>query len=158
MSLDVGLETDERRLTIMLRPCGDVPEPGAMGSGRKAEYASTEDAVDQTGADHSDTLLSMGKLAGTYRSQGRWDTAEKLEVQVMEMRQTRLGRDHPAMLVSSEQMGLQTTQLHNHATTKPHNHTTTRSHDHIITQTNNQSSNPGRLSYSHSEERNQRAG
>jgi hypothetical protein len=36
------------------------------------------------GAEHPDTLLSMGNLASTYRKQGQWTEAEKLQVQVME--------------------------------------------------------------------------
>ncbi len=41
--------------------------------------------------DHPDTLISMVSLAAMYRKQGRWEEAEKLEVQVME-RATRPGR------------------------------------------------------------------
>ncbi|ETN44035.1 uncharacterized protein HMPREF1541_10900 [Cyphellophora europaea CBS 101466] len=33
----------------------------------------------------------MNNLAATYSKQGRWDLAEKLEVQVMEIRKTKLG-------------------------------------------------------------------
>jgi hypothetical protein len=32
------------------------------------------------GADHPDTLTSMANLASTYRKQGRWEEAEKLDV------------------------------------------------------------------------------
>jgi hypothetical protein len=42
----------------------------------------------------------MANLASTYRNQGRWDDAEKLEVQVMETSKTKLGVDHPATLTS----------------------------------------------------------
>ena len=31
----------------------------------------------------------------TMENQGRWDEAEKLEVEVMETRKTKLGADHP---------------------------------------------------------------
>ena len=37
------------------------------------------------GADHPETLTSMGNLAVTYRNQGRWNEAEQLEIQVMDM-------------------------------------------------------------------------
>jgi Tetratricopeptide repeat len=37
------------------------------------------------GAEHLDTLTSMGNLASTYSNQGRWKEAEGLEVQVMEI-------------------------------------------------------------------------
>ena len=38
------------------------------------------------GAEHPDTLRSMANLACIYRDQGRWNEAEKLEIQVMDMR------------------------------------------------------------------------
>jgi hypothetical protein len=42
----------------------------------------------------------MANLASTYRDQGRWDEAEKLEVQVIETSKTKLGVDHPSTLTS----------------------------------------------------------
>jgi hypothetical protein len=51
-------------------------------------------------ADHPFTLTSMADLASTYSNQGRWDDAEKLEVQVVETRKTKLGADHPSTLTS----------------------------------------------------------
>src|SRR5438477_12756555 len=44
--------------------------------------------------------LGMAKLGRTYKDQGRWEEAEKLEVQVMETRKTKLGADHPDTLTS----------------------------------------------------------
>jgi hypothetical protein len=52
------------------------------------------------GAEHPDTLSSMGNLASTYQNQGRWNEAEKLEVQVMDMRKKLLGAEHPHTLTS----------------------------------------------------------
>ncbi|KXH46325.1 kinesin light chain protein [Colletotrichum salicis] len=80
------------------------------------------------GQEHPSTLTSMANLASTYRNQGRWkeaeeieavegggratgavriywmqgrlEEAEKLEVQVMETRKTKLGADHPSTLTS----------------------------------------------------------
>jgi hypothetical protein len=43
------------------------------------------------GSDHHNTLNSMANLASTYRKQGRWEVAEKLEVEVLETRKTKLG-------------------------------------------------------------------
>jgi hypothetical protein len=37
-------------------------------------------------AEHPNTLTSMANLASTYRNQGRWNEAEQLQVQVMDMR------------------------------------------------------------------------
>jgi Tetratricopeptide repeat len=42
----------------------------------------------------------MANLASTYRSQGRWAEAEKLNVQVMETRKTVLGLEHLDTLTS----------------------------------------------------------
>jgi Tetratricopeptide repeat len=42
----------------------------------------------------------MANLASTYRNQGRWKEAEKLEAQVMEMRKRVLGEEHPDTLTS----------------------------------------------------------
>ncbi|EED12703.1 kinesin light chain, putative [Talaromyces stipitatus ATCC 10500] len=49
-------------------------------------------------AEHTSTLTSMANLASTYRNQGRWKEAEKLEVQVMETSKTVLGAEHPSTL------------------------------------------------------------
>ncbi|RYP57748.1 hypothetical protein DL769_009308 [Monosporascus sp. CRB-8-3] len=52
------------------------------------------------GEDHPDTLTSMGNLASTYWSQGRWKEAEELEVRVIERRKRVLSEDHPDTLTS----------------------------------------------------------
>jgi Tetratricopeptide repeat len=40
------------------------------------------------GLEHPDALTSMFNLASTYRNQGRWVEAEKLDVHVMESSKT----------------------------------------------------------------------
>jgi Tetratricopeptide repeat len=50
--------------------------------------------------EHPDTLINTGNLASTYRKQGRWKEAEKLEVQVMETIKRVLGGEHPDTLIS----------------------------------------------------------
>ncbi|KAK4164722.1 hypothetical protein QBC43DRAFT_210033, partial [Cladorrhinum sp. PSN259] len=52
------------------------------------------------GDDHPDTVTSIGNPASTYRNQGRWEEAEKLEVQVIETSKTKLGADHADTLTS----------------------------------------------------------
>ena len=47
------------------------------------------------GKEHPDTLISIGSLASTYREQGRWNEAEQLEVQVMNIRKKLLDEEHP---------------------------------------------------------------
>jgi hypothetical protein len=46
------------------------------------------------------TLASIANLASTYRNQGRWTEAEKIEVQVMEMSRRVLGEEHPDTLTT----------------------------------------------------------
>ncbi|PTB43606.1 hypothetical protein M441DRAFT_56598 [Trichoderma asperellum CBS 433.97] len=52
------------------------------------------------GAEHPNTLTSMGNLASTYWNQGRWKDAEELEVQVMEISKRVLGAEHPDTVAS----------------------------------------------------------
>jgi hypothetical protein len=48
----------------------------------------------------------MANLATTYMEQGRWEEAERLEVQVMKMRKTKLGNEHPDTLTSMASLAL----------------------------------------------------
>lgn len=52
------------------------------------------------GAGHPDTVISISNLASTYRYQARWDEAEKLGVQVLEIRKRVLGAEHPNTITS----------------------------------------------------------
>ena len=52
------------------------------------------------GEEHPSTLTSIGNLASTYWNQGRWEEAEELGVQVMEMSKRVLGEEHPDTLTS----------------------------------------------------------
>ena len=45
------------------------------------------------GAEHPSTLISIANLASTYWSQGRWNEAERLQIQVMDMTK-KIGRAH----------------------------------------------------------------
>ncbi|GLA56321.1 hypothetical protein AnigIFM63604_008383 [Aspergillus niger] len=42
----------------------------------------------------------MANLASTFWSQGRWEKAQQLKMQVMETRRIKLGEDHPDTLTS----------------------------------------------------------
>ncbi|RMZ88740.1 hypothetical protein DV736_g4036, partial [Chaetothyriales sp. CBS 134916] len=69
--------------------------------GRWNEAEAVYDQILKTvRADHPATLTSIANLASTFWNQGRWDKAEKLEVQVMETYMTKLGADHPDTLTS----------------------------------------------------------
>lgn len=48
----------------------------------------------------------MANLASTYRNQGRWNEAERLEVEVVELRRKMLGAEHPDTLTSSNDLAL----------------------------------------------------
>ncbi|KAJ5496696.1 hypothetical protein N7463_008683 [Penicillium fimorum] len=48
----------------------------------------------------------MANLALMFRDQGRWEEAEKLQVQVMETRKTKLGEDHPDTLTGMANLAL----------------------------------------------------
>jgi tetratricopeptide (TPR) repeat protein len=52
------------------------------------------------GAEHPDTLRSMGNLARTYADQGKLNEAEQLENQVLDMSKKLLGAEHPDTLRS----------------------------------------------------------
>ena len=64
------------------------------------------------GAEHPDTLISMGNLASTYTlismgnitstysNQEKWNEAEQLGIQVLDMRKKVLGVEHPDTLIS----------------------------------------------------------
>ena len=56
------------------------------------------------GAEHPDTLRNMSNLAFTYFNQGRWNEAEQLQIQVMDMTKKILGADHPDTLTSMENL------------------------------------------------------
>ncbi|KAK3947546.1 kinesin light chain [Pseudoneurospora amorphoporcata] len=73
---------------------------GRWDEAEKLEVQVMETSKAKLGADHPDTLSSMGNLASTFWSQGRWEEAEKLFVQVMEARKAKLGADHPSTLIS----------------------------------------------------------
>ena len=46
----------------------------------------------------------MANLASTYKNQRRWNEAEQLEVQVMDIRKKLLGAEHPDTLTSMENL------------------------------------------------------
>ena len=75
-------------------------ENGDFNNAEQLKIQVMEMRTKLLGAEHPDTLSSVGNLACTYRDQGRWNEAEKLEIQVMEMRKKLLGAEHPDTLIS----------------------------------------------------------
>src|SRR6266550_2502693 len=57
--------------------------------------------------DHPETLTTMHNLALTYQNQGRWDEAEKLQVEVINARKAKLRlADHPDTLKTMHNLSL----------------------------------------------------
>ncbi|OCK76768.1 hypothetical protein K432DRAFT_265065, partial [Lepidopterella palustris CBS 459.81] len=67
---------------------------------KKIGQGALEDRKATLGAEHLKTLNSINSLRLTYRNQGRWKEAEKMDVQVMEMSSRVLGEEHPDTLTS----------------------------------------------------------
>jgi Tetratricopeptide repeat len=84
----------------MDRFCLVFYENGYWNEAEKLQVEVMELRKRLLGAEHPDTLISMGNLGATYRHQGRWNEAEKLEVDVMELRKRLLGPEHPHTLRS----------------------------------------------------------
>ena len=63
-----------------------------MNESEQLQIQVTEMRTNLLGVEHPDTLYSMAKLASIYRDQGRDYEAEKLEVEVMNIK-VRIGRN-----------------------------------------------------------------
>lgn len=81
-------------------------DPGSSGAcvvrGDKAEKLNQqvmETCRNILRIDHLDTLISIANLALIYRNQGRWEAAEKLDMQALVGLNLKLGADHPEILI-----------------------------------------------------------
>ncbi|RFU80041.1 serine threonine phosphatase [Trichoderma arundinaceum] len=74
-------------------PSGQEPEAISDGLGSRILKPNRVEVESQL-----DESRRLSELATTYGDQGRWDEAEKLQVQVMESRKAILGGDHPETL------------------------------------------------------------
>ncbi|KAJ5202881.1 hypothetical protein N7449_004960 [Penicillium cf. viridicatum] len=83
---------------LLYRGAWYAQECGNMSDSREMAYMSRKERMKISGAEDEDTLNSTAMLAEAYRLEGRWEEAEKLEVQVVETRKTKLGVDHPSTL------------------------------------------------------------
>ncbi|KAH7409693.1 hypothetical protein BKA64DRAFT_693472 [Cadophora sp. MPI-SDFR-AT-0126] len=90
----------QSRMRLLWRYANCLFEDGRWYEAEAAFAEGFEIEKRELGADHPDTLISMGNLASTYCNQGRWDDAEALEIQVLETRKIKLGVDHPDTLIS----------------------------------------------------------
>ena len=84
----------ERQIGLIKPYCDDEWINFALLLGENGDFNSAEQLIVQVmdmrkkvlGADHPETLTSMGNLALTYGNQGRWNEAEQLQIQVMDIR------------------------------------------------------------------------
>ncbi|KAJ5973175.1 hypothetical protein N7481_010385 [Penicillium waksmanii] len=67
---------------------------------REMASISRNALVSILGDEHEEVLDCTDILATAYLHEGQWDKAEELEVQVMEIRRTKLGENHPSTLSS----------------------------------------------------------
>ena len=78
-----------------------------IGDGKHAEQLGVQ-VLDMRkrllGAEHPDTIVSMGNLAIVYSSQRMWNEAEQLESQVLDMRKKLLGVEHLHTIGSMENL------------------------------------------------------
>lgn len=77
---------DREYLAEVIRMCG--PFLVLRGSAVYLTHQTVKEFLGLSGAlvpDHSGTLASMGKLANTYLGQARWEEAEELRVQMMDI-------------------------------------------------------------------------
>jgi len=59
-------------------------------------------SLSELGLDHRVTLTSMNILASIFQDQGKWERAERLGKQVLEIRKNALGLGNPDTIHSSE--------------------------------------------------------
>ncbi len=87
-------------------PDEEVLAEGDVGpeDGEAEEHLAHE--VEVLGVEHPDTLLSIGNLEHTYNNQGRYEEAEELLVQVMNIRIRVLGKVHPHTLSGMSNLGV----------------------------------------------------
>ncbi|CAI7622755.1 unnamed protein product [Penicillium pancosmium] len=85
---------------LLYRGAWYAQESGHITEFREMASKSTKYRLKILGKESEETLDSTAILAEAYRSEGAWEKAEQLEVQVMETRKTKLGADHPSTLTS----------------------------------------------------------
>lgn len=90
----------EQWATLLYRGAWYARESGKISESREMASRSRKQRLKLYGAEDERTLDSAAMLAVAYQLEGRWEEAEQLEVQVMELSKTKLGADHPDTLSS----------------------------------------------------------
>lgn len=91
---------DQSRFAIVLH------ENGLHRQAAELLRQAWENQTNILGAEHPDTVTSMGNLATTYSALGRHREAEDLEERVLEIRTRILGAEHPDLLASMSNLTL----------------------------------------------------
>jgi hypothetical protein len=81
-------------------------QSGILAGAREMASKSRKEIVRLLGEEHEDVLNSTAILARAWSLEGRWEKAERLEVQVMEIRKKKFGHDHPDTLTSMASLAL----------------------------------------------------
>ncbi|KAJ5532209.1 hypothetical protein N7494_008761 [Penicillium frequentans] len=85
---------------LLYRGAWYAQELGYITESREMASRSRKFRLKYLGEESEEALASTGILAEAYRFEGRWEEAEHLEVQVMEVSKAKLGVDHPSTLTS----------------------------------------------------------
>jgi hypothetical protein len=94
------------KASLLHRTAGFILNQGQWNKAEELGLQAVETRNRVLGAEHPDTLASIGNLALTYWNQGRWKEAEDLEVQAIETRKRVLGIEHPDTLTSIGNLAL----------------------------------------------------
>ena len=97
---------DEARIGLAWRYATSLYSDGRYNEAEMCFQEVMETRKRVLGQEHSDTLISIGNLALTYRNQGRWKEAEELQLQVVETKKKVLGQEHPDTLIGMGNLAL----------------------------------------------------
>ncbi|GAM42311.1 hypothetical protein TCE0_044f16170 [Talaromyces pinophilus] len=92
--------------TLLYRGAQYAWRSGNIAEVEKLASKSRAHRVRILGEAHEEALKSTELLGIAYTLEGRWDDAEKLQVQVMKTRKTELGEEHPDTLKSMVNLGV----------------------------------------------------
>jgi putative hemolysin len=81
-------------------------QSGIIADAKDMALISRKQRVRLLGEEHEDALNSTAILARAWSLQGNWENAERLEVQVMEIRKKIFSEDHPSTLTSTASLAL----------------------------------------------------
>ena len=85
------------------------PNPPGL-PGVHLEYVEQGKVLDASnrilGVEHPQTINAMANLVGTYKKLGRYEQAEKLEIQVLNARNRILGVEHPDTIKAMANLAL----------------------------------------------------